>query len=225
MARPRKDAGEPSATERLHEAFWSLLAELPYDNMTVRALAQRAHVNKNAFYYHYDNLTELALEALERAIPADFTTTLLHQVTGRSDAFTRFMGDPATWQRLSRLRLVVGPHGSLALQRALKDMLCSQLCAQRGMDERSLSLSSHLAIEFAIGGMLSLWAYCNEHEPDITPDQLMATTFAEKALATMPTLMMSVLREDGATMPDGAALPDGATMPDGPCAPGRAPGV
>ena len=55
MPRPRKDQEGPSAVERMEEAFWNALAEKPYAKMTVGDIAQRAQVNKNAFYYHYSS--------------------------------------------------------------------------------------------------------------------------------------------------------------------------
>ena len=52
MARPRKDQEGPTAVERMEEAFWEILAEKPYAQITVGEIAKRAQVNKNAFYYH-----------------------------------------------------------------------------------------------------------------------------------------------------------------------------
>ena len=56
MARPRKDQEGPTAVERMEEAFWEILAEKPYAQITVSEIAKRAQVNKNAFYYHFDGL-------------------------------------------------------------------------------------------------------------------------------------------------------------------------
>ena len=35
MARPRKDQEGPTAVERMEEAFWEILAEKPYAQITV----------------------------------------------------------------------------------------------------------------------------------------------------------------------------------------------
>ena len=65
MARPRKDQEGPTAVERMEEAFWEILAEKPYAQITVGEIAKRAQVNKNAFYYHFDGLGALAAQALD----------------------------------------------------------------------------------------------------------------------------------------------------------------
>ena len=43
MARPRKDQVGPTAVERMEEAFWEILAEKPYAQITVGEIAKRAH--------------------------------------------------------------------------------------------------------------------------------------------------------------------------------------
>ena len=60
MARPRKDQEGPTAVERMEEAFWEILAEKPYAQITVGEIAKRAQVNKNAFDYHFDGVGALA---------------------------------------------------------------------------------------------------------------------------------------------------------------------
>ena len=35
MARPRKDAAGPSAEQRIRQAFWELIAEMPLERITV----------------------------------------------------------------------------------------------------------------------------------------------------------------------------------------------
>lgn len=54
MPRPRKDSEILSATERLENAFWELLADHEYRKITVTEVVREAHVNRNSFYYHYD---------------------------------------------------------------------------------------------------------------------------------------------------------------------------
>ena len=71
MARPRKDQEGPTAVERMEEAFWEILAEKPYAQITVGEIAKRAQVNKNAFYYHFDGLGALAAQALDSMLPRE----------------------------------------------------------------------------------------------------------------------------------------------------------
>ena len=77
MARPRKDQEGPTAVERMEEAFWEILAEKPYAQITVSEIAKRAQVNKNAFYYHFDGLGALAAQALDNMLPREMARMLL----------------------------------------------------------------------------------------------------------------------------------------------------
>ncbi len=68
MPRPRKDSEILSATERLENAFWELLADHEYRKITVTEVVREAHVNRNSFYYHYASLPELADSAIMHAV-------------------------------------------------------------------------------------------------------------------------------------------------------------
>ena len=64
MARPRKDGTVAGADERLVEAFWDLLEEMPVRDVSVGALARRAGCNRGTFYYHFPSLDELVSRAV-----------------------------------------------------------------------------------------------------------------------------------------------------------------
>ena len=60
MPRPRKDDPQSAATARIEAAFWRLLEEVGYPEITVRRVSQAAGANRNSFYYHYECLEDLA---------------------------------------------------------------------------------------------------------------------------------------------------------------------
>lgn len=64
MARPSYTDNQSTAKTRLKEAFWKLLSETNYSHITVKKLSASAQVNPNTFYYHYDSMDALALDAL-----------------------------------------------------------------------------------------------------------------------------------------------------------------
>ncbi|MBO7702455.1 MAG: TetR/AcrR family transcriptional regulator, partial [Eggerthellaceae bacterium] len=64
MARPRKGQRGPDARTRIVDAFWGMLAEGPYADITVRALASRARVNHNTIYRHFDSVEDVAKVAV-----------------------------------------------------------------------------------------------------------------------------------------------------------------
>lgn len=65
MARPRKDQAGPDARTRIIDAFWGMLADGPYERITVRGLASRARVNHNTIYRHFDSIDHVARTAIE----------------------------------------------------------------------------------------------------------------------------------------------------------------
>lgn len=56
MARPRSNENMPTAPQRLASAFWEMLVEMPFSQITVSSLSARAHVNHNTFYYYFDSM-------------------------------------------------------------------------------------------------------------------------------------------------------------------------
>ena len=116
MARPRKDQEGPTAVERMEEAFWEILAEKPYAQITVGEIAKRAQVNKNAFYYHFDGLGALAAQALDSMLPREMARMLLMN-GGPSKGIDEIeanalLRNPDLKKRIDRALLVVGKNGS-----------------------------------------------------------------------------------------------------------------
>lgn len=50
------------------DAFWELLDELPYNKITVRLIVERCGVNRNTFYYYFQDIPALAEEILNNQI-------------------------------------------------------------------------------------------------------------------------------------------------------------
>lgn len=46
--------------QALSEAFWQLLEEMPYSKITVKEIVDRCQVNRNTFYYHFQDIPALA---------------------------------------------------------------------------------------------------------------------------------------------------------------------
>lgn len=45
--------------EIIRDAFWELLEEKPYNKITVQDIVNRCQVNRNTFYYHFQNIPAL----------------------------------------------------------------------------------------------------------------------------------------------------------------------
>ncbi len=46
--------------ETIIDAFWQLLEEKPFNKITVQNIVQRCHLNRNTFYYHFQDIPNLA---------------------------------------------------------------------------------------------------------------------------------------------------------------------
>lgn len=53
-----------SAKTAIKKAFWELLRELPLYQITVILLCERANVNRQTFYYYYQNVVDLLKDVL-----------------------------------------------------------------------------------------------------------------------------------------------------------------
>ena len=86
MARPAKGSS-PGAVERLAEAFWGMLSEMPYSEIKVVSLARRAGASPNTLYYHFGCVADLARYALEAELDARLVSDLLAGAPPSNPAF------------------------------------------------------------------------------------------------------------------------------------------
>lgn len=50
----------PNFTEKaIKDAFWKLLSEQPLNQISVRAIAEECGINRNSFYYHFQDIPSL----------------------------------------------------------------------------------------------------------------------------------------------------------------------
>ncbi|MBD5551493.1 MAG: TetR family transcriptional regulator [Lachnospiraceae bacterium] len=81
------------------EVFWQLLEEKPYNKITVQDIVNRCQVNRNTFYYHFQDipaLTEYSIKAFSEDIieknyyfesPVDCILPLAQELITRKRAF------------------------------------------------------------------------------------------------------------------------------------------
>lgn len=133
--------------DRILEAADEVLAEVGYEGASVRAVAERAGVNKALVFYHYDNKSALFDRVLERYYERHLETlreafagegdprARLHRVL---DAYLTFMEDNARYPRLvqqiltgsgEKLELV---QSNLAPMHAWVEEALGELCPEAG---------------------------------------------------------------------------------------------
>ena len=106
MARPRYEKSDETARERIVAAFWEELCETPFEKISTRGLISRAGVNKNTFYYHFENIDALAQEAIGNALPRELAESIVRS-TVLQDAESRENGFLS-----SEAVLLLSPNGS-----------------------------------------------------------------------------------------------------------------
>ncbi len=51
--------------EIIRETFWEILEEKPYNKITVQDIVDRCGVNRNTFYYHFQDIPTLMIDSIE----------------------------------------------------------------------------------------------------------------------------------------------------------------
>ena len=155
MARPKASQEGPSARERIETAFWDLLAEKPPEQMTVNDIARHAQVNRNTFYYHFENMEALAREAVVAMIPTKFVGALTSGIAaGHID--TRHIVDAGvTQQEYDRVRLAVNSRSGL-LFALVRETVLSLWLQRLQLDPAMFTTHDWCRINFVWNGMLGL---------------------------------------------------------------------
>lgn len=166
MARPRRDSGIRPARERIADAFWDLLAQMPYRDITMKAVATRAGVNHNTFYYHFANLEALTEQMIDENFMADMPVRMLGAAAKPSDILDEVVKSPEAYRRFERMCLLVGPHSTQKLVERLKCQTRDFWLETFGIDPACLSLADEVTLEFVIGGILSLLGTYGEKAPN-----------------------------------------------------------
>lgn len=67
--------------EIIIDAFWQLLEEKPFNKITVQNIVERCALNRNTFYYHFQDIPNLAEYTVNYGQMKSFKTimNLVHQ--------------------------------------------------------------------------------------------------------------------------------------------------
>lgn len=155
MARPRKDQSGPSAVERMREAFWELLEERSYQSITVRSITQRAGVNPNTFYYHFENIDDMAVRFFEDNIPTRLIDVMAEVSMGKMVDIRSFADEPDIEKHYQRVRAVVRS-GSLDLAKQSRNRLIGHWLQRAGLAEEDLSRADRARVNYLWGGVSSV---------------------------------------------------------------------
>jgi len=189
MGRPRKENPQELAPAKIEEAFFHLLEEEGYTNITVTRLSQEAGTNRNSFYYHYQDIEDLARRAfLHNAEAADtgtFLTTLLSfRNAGRDIAGT---ASPHVVERAKRIMLYAGSDSAF-LTRMVYDLLKKIWLSELSIREERLSPAEKLQIHFIFSGLVAALGSKEVRESPRLMASLAGTDLGAAAIAALKSI-------------------------------------
>lgn len=182
MARPAKGSG-PGAVERLAEAFWGMLSEMPYSEIKVVSLARRAGASPNTLYYHFGCVADLARHALEAELDARLVSDLL--------AGAPPYPDPMRERRLRRVTLAARS-GSAELAGMLASSLRALWLEGAGVAESDLGDAQRRDLTFIFGGIVAVLG-----DETLAPDAGQMEAFASRPLGSGAVATMAALEGAG----------------------------
>lgn len=191
VARPKLAEGEKSAYERMEDAFWSMLAEMPYHEMTGKELRGRAGVSHNTFYYHFDNMDDMARQMFERLAIPEVPLALMSTMAGGAHTVDELAEQiPDFEERFARMRLLAGS-GSPLLTGLIREAIVHTWLAAMGVSEDNLTSDDRVDITYAFGGMLALFGSDLTDEPQV----IAAFTQREMGQAVFRTIHRIAMRQ------------------------------
>lgn len=162
MARPKANSDAPSARERIENAFWEMLASVPFSQITVSAISSKAGVNHNTFYYHFSSIEDLAEKVFTENMLPDLPLVIMPVLSGEAPEAGRSEGsggpDPAVISSHFRRARLYASSGSALLTGILRDSIAKLWLDAAGIEESQLVESERDQLAFVFGGIVSMIA-------------------------------------------------------------------
>lgn len=163
MARPKKEPGTLSAKERIEEAFWELLVEMPYDQITIGALSRRASINHNTFYYYFKSMDAMAADIVERTVFPEVPSLLMTGLASGSIDTDALLEHEEYRRYFQRICLLAGAHSTPRIVDRLKEAALSVWMSSLNVRLDDLGKQQRFLVAFLVGGIL---AVLGEYDPD-----------------------------------------------------------
>ena len=175
MGRPRKEE-EGKARQALMDAFWELLAEDDYTQLSIRALSNHAHVNHNTFYRYFESIDDLAKKAFEEVVPKHAPEILRKAVTLEDiNPFVFF--NYAMFRDYSHFARLFIMSDSLYLNQVMQDTIKRIWLDYLNVQGRDLAEEERIAVSFVLGGLISAMREC-EVDPHFARSEVLQPLFS-----------------------------------------------
>jgi len=184
MPRPRKGDPTSAAPTKIEAAFWELLEEVGYAEITVRRVSQTSGTNRNSFYYHYDGLEDLARKAfLDNASGAHpFISSLIAGFQDNGAQLGR--PDDETIGHARRVMLCARSESPF-LRRLVSELLRDAWFDELGIDTVLLSEIDRVQIEFIFAGLIAVLGCAQTAESPLVVAKLASTRLGKASIAAL----------------------------------------
>jgi AcrR family transcriptional regulator len=155
MARPKKDSDSISASQRIENAYWSILECGSYSDITIANLARQAKVNHNTIYYYYNNIDDMAIKLFNKNIPLEIPRALLSFATTGDDNLTPLLSDQQLMKRWLRARLYTRGDSAF-LMNCYKKAIIDTWFSTADIKHENLTDEDRIVLEFIFSGLVAL---------------------------------------------------------------------
>ena len=187
MARPKKSDRDAMATVRIEDAFWKLLGEMSYSDITVLRISQESGTNRNSLYYHYKSIDDLARSAFMNNVDTEVSGVLFSALLSGEDADNNGTAPVFGTELLihaRRIMLCAGSDSSF-LNRLVKDLLIRVWFDALEIDASALSSEEHLQVDFIFSGLVSVLGRPEVKDSPLIMSDFSRTEIGKAAITTM----------------------------------------
>ena len=192
MARPRKSSND-FATIKIENAFWRLLEEETFSDITVSRIVQESGVNRNSFYYHYEDMNDLAYKAFKSNAGPEVSKALFGVLfmsqQGEQTNLAKAI-DPMLIAHVRKIMLYAGSDSAF-LNRMVRDLLKEIWLDELSINEDLLSTQEQLQIRFVFAGLVSVLGSREVKETPERMTELSQTAIGKSAIATLRAIARS----------------------------------
>lgn len=175
MGRPPKEE-EGKARQALIDAFWKLLAEDDYTQLSIRALSNHAHVNHNTFYRYFKSIDDLAKKAFEEVVPKH-APEILRKAVALEDINPFVFFNYAMFRDYSHFARLFIMSDLLYLNQVMQDTIKRIWLDYLNVQEKDLAEEERIAVSFVLGGLISAMREC-EVDPHFARSEVLQPLFS-----------------------------------------------
>ena len=161
-----------------------LLEKVGYSEITVRRVSQEAGTNRNSFYYHYEELEDLAKKAF-LANAAGAHPLISSLVVGFRDGGAQPMRPDAGVVEHARRVMLCARSESPFLRGMVGELLRDAWFDELGIDESLLSTDDRVQVEFIFAGLVAVLGSAEAAESPFVMTRLAASSMGRAAMAAL----------------------------------------